>query len=118
MLYPVVMRRTMKFTQEIKDKWLARLRDPNSKQMRNSGHNASEIDTTDSNVAMCCLVHLQYAIYGYASVRFDRRGYRDLSQRLLGYNLEDRLIAMNDREGRSLSQIADYIEHNVSAAKE
>lgn len=109
---------TLKFTQEVKDKWLARLRDPNSKQMRNSGHNAQEAYTTDGSVSMCCLVHLQYCLHGYANITLDPQGYRELSVNLLGYSMQDRLIAMNDLEGKSLLQIADYIEANIPAVKE
>ena len=53
----------IKFTQENKDKWLARLRDPNSKQCIGSGYNQLLSDDDeplplDNNQPMCCLVHL------------------------------------------------------------
>ena len=102
---------------EVRDKWLARLRDPNSKQARGAGAREHEdaLPIIDSyictgNEAMCCLVHGQFAELGIASTA--GRG----TYWLWAYNHKlpaERLAELNDYDRLSLSQIADWIEQNI-----
>ena len=110
----------IKFTQENKDKWLARLRDPNSKQCIGSGYGARYNDDVDtplplgSNQPMCCLVHLEVALTGTSS----HASYHGFANELIGDDVSKLLIAKNDCEKLSLPQIADWIEKNIPAVKE
>ena len=109
----------IKFTQENKDKWLARLRDPNSKQCRGCGYNALLSDDDeplplDNNQPMCCLVHREVALTGTSS----HASYHRLADDLFGNDVRQLLIAKNDYEKLSLPQIADWIEQNIPAVKE
>ena len=93
----------IKFTQENKDKWLARLRDPNSKQCIGSGYDArydgdGEPLPLDSDQPMCCLVHLEVALIGTSS----HASYHHLADDLFGNDIRRLLIAKNDYEKLSL----------------
>lgn len=97
----------MKFTQEVKDKWLARLRDPNSRQafqtfcIRDGGTNS-----------YCAWGHLS-AVLGIDSVA---------AVCLVDSSSDEEVFCkirdMNDVERLTLPQIADYIEANIPAVKE
>ena len=110
---------SIKFTQENKDKWLARLRDPNSKQCIGSGYNQLLSDDDeplplDNNQPMCCLVHLEVALTGTSS----HAAYHGTADDLFGDAMRQLLIAKNDYEKPSLPQIADWIEQNIPAVEE
>ena len=110
---------SIKFTQENKDKWLARLRDPNSKQCIGSGYNQLLSDDDeplplDNNQPMCCLVHLEVALTGTSS----HASYRRLADDLIGDDVSEILIDKNDYYKLSLPQIADWIEQNIPAVEE
>lgn len=92
-------------TKEQKRKWLERLRDPNSKQLRNG----YTINYTSPSDPMCCLAHGQYAITGSINLH----GAFDIIREMNNINRKDVLVQMNDHEYKSLAQIADYIEANV-----
>ena len=92
----------IKFIQENKDRWLARLRDPNSKQCIGSGYNVRYDGDTllplGSNEPMCCLVHLEVALTGTSA----HATYHDFADNLFGSDMRQLLIAKNDYEKLSL----------------
>ena len=110
----------IKFTQENKDKWLARLRDPNSKQCIGSGYNVrygGDGDTPfplDNDQPMCCLVHLEVVLTGTSS----HASYHPFARGLIGDYMSKLLITKNDDFKQSLPQIADWIEQNIPAVEE
>ena len=109
----------IKFTQENKDKWLARLRDPSSKQHIGSGYNLLVSSDgmplpLDNNQPMCCLVHLKVALTGTSA----HATYHDFADNLFGSDMRQLLIDKNDYEKLSLPQIADWIEKNIPAVEE
>ena len=110
----------IKFTQENKDKWLARLRDPNSKQCIDHGYNNRTSDDGNTLLPlgndwpMCCLVHLEFAIRGTS----DHKSYHEFANDLIGNDNRYKLITKNDIKCQSLPQIADWIEKNIPAVKE
>ena len=101
----------IKFTQENKDKWLARLRDPNSKQCIGSAYNTrygGDGDTPlplNSNQPMCCLVHLEVVLTGTSS----HTSYHDFADDLIGDDMSKLLIAKNDCEKLSLLTILEVV---------
>lgn len=100
-------------------KWIARLRDPNSKQCRGAvDYKFGKWDEAKSdyivadNDASCCLVHGQHAIEGAAYVGsagdrdywkwMDRANIRQVSHELIGMN-----------QSKTLPQIADWIDAHL-----
>ena len=82
-------------------RWVERLRDPESKQLR-------ERLGPDSNGALCCIGHFG-AMQG-ADMRF--RGTFSVPTPL-NHNQFDNAIRLNDNHGRSLPEIADWIEDGM-----
>lgn len=107
----------IKFTQENKDKWLARLRDPNSKQCRGYGYLQEGQATyvlVRPDQAMCCLVHCEFALTGQSTIN----SYMEFAFALFGGSLRNKLIELNDYQILTLPQIADWIEKNIPAVEE
>lgn len=109
-----------KLTQEQLNKWLARLRDPNSKQskgacgtVKQAGDSLYEVPSNDS---MCCLVHGQYILEGRAIVADHTSDYWAWANKLSIPS--DILAAMNDEGEYTLSQVADWIEKNLLPIQE
>ena len=117
----------LNMTREERDKWLTRLRDPNSNQIRETLH------SSDFS-ASCCLGHLcvvlnpDYLSWDQTSEQKDadvsddqylfvRNKLNDPVQRDENGNIEhkilSRLVDMNDSEDYSLPEIADWIEENT-----
>lgn len=97
-------------TAEQKRLWLARLRDPNSKQNIGSLFENSDMwtkPTQDGNLPMCCLGHGTFAMFGSVSVAND---YHFFCTHIPDHS--SILQQMNDK-GTSLSMIADWIEENI-----
>lgn len=107
----------IKFTQENKDKCLARLRDPNSKQCRGYGYLREGQATylpVRPDQAMCCLVHCEFALTGQSTIN----SYNGFTSALFGDSHRQALIELNDYRGLTLPQIADWIEKNIPAVEE
>lgn len=97
----------MPLTREQRDKWVARLRDPASKQHRFAGAYAAHYDRLNGHEAMCCLVH------GTFILGLDSSEYYSEMINLIERDAVARLECMNDKEEKSLPQIADWIEANI-----
>ena len=106
----------IKFTQENKDKWLARLRDPNSLQCRGVGYlREGQIAYVPArpDQAMCCLVHCEFTLTGQSTIN----SYNEFASALFGNSVRQKLIELNDLREYTLPQIADWIEENIPAVK-
>jgi hypothetical protein len=83
-------------TQEMRDRWVAVLRDPQSKQAR-YGFSAED----DSHCALGWLLELEQSTDPQRVLQYVPNGTRQT------------LYTMNDYTGYSLPKIADWIEENV-----
>lgn len=104
-------------TQEQKNKWLVRLRDPNSKQARWEGVKTDHSGfvfriNLRGHEPMCCLVH------GAFTLGLDHVDYCNSMTGLIGRKTVDDLIDMNDSDGKSLEEIAAWIEMNVDTVED
>ncbi len=101
-------------TQEQKDKWLSRLRDPNSQQYIGGGiewtiqNNGSAITLAEP---MCCLMHGEVALKNSGSVHT----YWNYMIGRIGIDHLASLVMLNDEKKIPLPEIADWIEANIPA---
>ena len=111
----------MTMKKELRDAWVARLRDPANKQ-----YHRQMFAYDKNNTATCCLGQLCIA-NGY--VRREITGHEDETavrqitdppyyyqfvKEIIGIKNKDYCIEMNDRLGKSFIEIADWIEANIS----
>lgn len=99
-------------TKAEKQRWLNRLRDPNSRQYRGGGMKYEHVQNATGNESMCCLVHGEFAVTG-KSKRRDETGATYWSWCEKHAIPTDILIDMNDKERKTLPEIADWIEANI-----
>ncbi len=89
----------MKFTQEIKDKWVAALRSGEYRQ--------GTFQLKSQKGYYCCLGVLNHVInYGQPEHHGQLNG-------LLDRSTQNRLIFLNDQTVKSFDEIASYIECNI-----
>lgn len=101
-----------KLPEEFKKNWVAALRSGDYEQYR--GGSMCNRDGTK----FCCL-GVARIIFGVPKENVNGRGcYNEgLPEILLGYadggSVAEKLVSMNDLDGKSFSEIADYIEENL-----
>ena len=111
--------------QEIKTKWIAELRSGNHKQIKGTLKGQTEDNT---GAGFCCLGVLEEKVLGNNLVTtevlvsdydgdlyYNTEGPQEIYDKFrrsdfLGDSLVTRLTSMNDEEGYTFAEIADYIE--------
>ena len=90
---------------EIKEKWVGALRSGQYKQCRNELHDGE---------GYCCLGVLVLTCGGKSSLERDTRlRGEDLAEFGISFHTEGLLVSMNDSEGYSFPEIANYIEERL-----
>jgi len=96
---------------EYKDKWVAALRSGEYKQHRHGSNDNLHERTPGGVTARCCLNVGAHVVFGADADRM----ITVVCKANLGLSSDasDRLINMNDKEGKNFNEIADWIEANL-----
>jgi len=112
----------------LRDAWVARLRNPASKQFHKRAYDVFTPSEATTDTAMCCIAHLAFVsdfvpknetdVYDYLSNVSGMKGSPFTINGMKEHDVVAVLITKNDEENKTLPEIADWIEANIPITEE